>query len=101
MNVDISPYLPPRSSWTADAPIGSGSDGGGNAVCRRSILRITEFLLGKTLSNLGCPLTYATNKSSGETECDHEKTHPGGRQRTVASSRHAQHSAETRDPQRL
>ena len=56
MNVDISPYLPPSSSWTADAPIGSGSDGGGISVCRRSILRITEFFLDRTLSVLGCPL---------------------------------------------
>ena len=29
MNVDISPNLPPMSSWTAAAPSGSGSEGGG------------------------------------------------------------------------
>src|SRR3954452_24146984 len=31
MNVDISPKRPPISSWTAAAPSGSGSDGGGNS----------------------------------------------------------------------
>src|ERR1700691_5950202 len=64
MNVDISPYLPPSSSWTADAPIGSGSDGGGISVCRRSILRITDFFLVRTLSKLDCPLTPCPNNSS-------------------------------------
>src|ERR1700727_1182712 len=64
MNVDISPYLPPSSSWTADAPIGSGPGGGGISVCRRSILRITDFFLDRTMSKVDCPLTPCSNNSS-------------------------------------
>src|SRR5215211_6323693 len=37
MNVDISPNLPPMSSWTAAAPLGSGSVGGGSSTPRRSM----------------------------------------------------------------
>src|SRR6185436_16167129 len=40
MNVDISPNLPPRSSCTAAAPTGSGSDGGGSSVSSRSMRMI-------------------------------------------------------------
>src|SRR5512132_2705946 len=48
MKVDISPNLPPSSSCTAEAPTGSGSDGGGSSVCRRSMRRIMFCLLGRT-----------------------------------------------------
>ena len=41
MKVDISPNFPPRSSCTAEAPIGSGSDGGGSSACSRSMRMIT------------------------------------------------------------
>src|SRR3954469_1274878 len=40
MNVDISPNLPPSSSWTTAAPAGSGVEGGGSSVCSLSIRRI-------------------------------------------------------------
>src|SRR5215210_9281920 len=40
MSVDISPNLPPISSWTTLAPSGSGADGGGSSVCQRSMRRI-------------------------------------------------------------
>src|SRR4051794_14205980 len=40
MSVDISPKRPPMSSWTAFAPSGSGSDGGGSSVPSRSMRRI-------------------------------------------------------------
>src|SRR3954463_3473072 len=46
MSVDISPKRPPISSCTADAPTGSGSDGGGSSVCHLSIRRIIWGLLG-------------------------------------------------------
>src|ERR1700761_4627551 len=36
MKVDISPNLPPSSSWTTEAPTGSGVEGGGSSACRRS-----------------------------------------------------------------
>src|SRR5215203_5302114 len=44
MKVDISPNLPPMSSWTAAAPFGSGSDGGGSSTPRRSMRWITRAL---------------------------------------------------------
>src|SRR3954453_14426422 len=40
MSVDISPKRPPMSSWTAFAPSGSGSDGGGSPGPSRSMRRI-------------------------------------------------------------
>src|SRR5215210_757141 len=40
MSVDISPKRPPMSSWTAFAPSGSGSEGGGSSVPSRSMRRI-------------------------------------------------------------
>src|SRR3954454_22711505 len=45
MNVDISPKRPPMSSWTAAAPAGSGSVGGGSSTPSRSMRRITAGLL--------------------------------------------------------
>src|SRR5918994_2925807 len=42
MNVDISPKRPPISSWTAAAPSGSGSDGGGSSTASRSMRWIME-----------------------------------------------------------
>jgi hypothetical protein len=36
MKVDISPNLPPSSSWTTEAPTGSGSEGGGISAISRS-----------------------------------------------------------------
>src|SRR4051812_37829470 len=49
MNVDISPNLPPMSSCTAAAPLGSGSDGGGSSTPSRSmrwIMRGPRFTSG-------------------------------------------------------
>ena len=40
MKVDISPKRPPISSWTAAAPAGSGSDGGGSSIAIRSNRRM-------------------------------------------------------------
>src|SRR3954447_7692793 len=45
MNVDISPNFPPMSSWTAAAPAGSGSDGGGISTPSRSMRLIMWVLL--------------------------------------------------------
>ena len=71
MNVDISPYLPPSSSWTADAPIGSGSDGGGSSVCRRSIRRITDFsLIGHCPIKLPAAVNVPNNSLTGQNERD-------------------------------
>src|SRR5437868_9793360 len=46
MNVDISPKRPPISSWTVEAPFGSGSEGGGSSVPQRSRRKIIWNLLG-------------------------------------------------------
>src|ERR687896_2198237 len=46
MKVDISPKRPPISSWTAAAPSGSGSDGGGSSVPQRSRRKIMETSRG-------------------------------------------------------
>src|SRR5215213_611521 len=49
MNVDISPKRPPMSSWTAAAPSGSGSVGGGNWTPSRSmrwIIGVLSFRIG-------------------------------------------------------
>src|SRR4051812_24109124 len=40
MKVDISPNLPPSSSWTTAAPAGSGLEGGGSSVWMRSMRKI-------------------------------------------------------------
>src|SRR5215204_3158111 len=53
MKVDISPNLPPISSWTIAAPAGSGSDGGGSSVWSRSIRRITGNLREKWVRPFG------------------------------------------------
>src|SRR3954447_13550652 len=45
MKVDISPKRPPMSSWTAAAPSGSGSLGGGSSLASRSMRRIILSLL--------------------------------------------------------
>src|SRR3954454_12710705 len=57
MNVDISPKRPPMSSCTAAAPAGSGSDGGGSSVPRRSRRRIMWDLRGMENgpAATGCP----------------------------------------------
>src|ERR1700742_1163160 len=45
MKVDISPNFPPSSSWTIEAPFGSGSLGGGISACRRS----SRMIIGSPL----------------------------------------------------
>src|SRR5215217_4323754 len=45
MKVDISPKRPPISSWTAAAPSGSGSDGGGSSTPSRSMRWIMQASL--------------------------------------------------------
>src|SRR3954451_9708495 len=64
MKVDISPNFPPSSSCTADAPCGSGSDGGGISVCSRSIRRIMRGPLDWTVSNQGYRAYPAGNLKS-------------------------------------
>ncbi len=62
MNVDISPNRPPISSWTAAAPSGSGSLGGGSSTPSRSMRWIMwAFALG----GLGRPPYPSTRCAHG------------------------------------
>ena len=68
MKVDISPKRPPSSSWTTDAPLGSGSEGGGSSMPRRSMRRIMGSpLVGCAPSGTpdGLPQTHSGSPPGG------------------------------------
>ena len=81
MKVDISPNLPPSSSWTAAAPTGSGSDGGGSSVCSRSTRRIMGVLLDRTAFSVvlaGSREPVNTGPTAGPTRSMRLRRRPGG-----------------------
>src|SRR3954469_19159618 len=65
MKVDISPNLPPISSWTTAAPAGSGVEGGGSSIWSRSMRRIMGVPPGKNASDLWPSQPHAPRKPAG------------------------------------
>src|SRR5918999_1403352 len=64
MRVDISPKRPPISSWTAEAPSGSGSDGGGSSTWSRSKRWIMRHLASDGGTGSGRPTRSAAPDSA-------------------------------------
>src|SRR3954447_20235265 len=62
MKVDISPNLPPSSSWTTAAPAGSGLEGGGSSVWMRSMRRIMVVPWGRRICQTDCFTTLGAVK---------------------------------------
>src|SRR3954454_2562349 len=95
MKVDISPNFPPSSSWTIEAPFGSGSVGGGISACRRSsrmIIRASPRCSGRNVREWVPDGMRDTRKvSEGGSESEAERH---GKERAAAAQERAEHARE-------